>query len=205
MARLTVPLLVAVVAFLTAGAGTFAAARADAGGLGPTVCSDGGSRCIPGIPGDAVIELLIDRGFDCEMRRFCRLGVGTTSYEAEIVSHEDVNDLIYQYALDVRHDPALELSQPAMAFLTWFAVLPFGNDPEAEDVSREWVTEHVGGDHEITIREFAYTLASPEPGHVRLTLEAVDPNRTPPGTYRNIDGEIVPFARPPQPDEPQRD
>jgi hypothetical protein len=183
--------LIGLVAFAAAGAAAYFAAGGNSGGPGPVECGSSDTlevHCIAGVPGDTVLAILRERGFECSQDRFCELEAASTSYQAEIVSHGDVDDLIVSYTLDVRHDdPDPGLSPRATSFLTWFMAMPFGNDPEAGAASREWLTEHLGSDQEATIRGFDFTLAAPEPGHVRLSFDGIGD----PGPPRTVDGEEV--------------
>lgn len=171
------PLLLASAAAFAAaaGGGFFAVQNATASSLGPVECG-AIADCIPDVPGTAVIEMLEDRGFDCEPERFCDLTVGSTWYRISLNSHDGVDHLIAGYTVDVQHFPQLELSDRARGLLAWFATLPFSNDPEADAATRQWLDENLGGDDETTIRDFDLAVTSPQPGHVQLAFHGVDMN-----------------------------
>jgi hypothetical protein len=158
------------VAFAAAGAGGFVTARAAAGGLGPTGC--GPTQCIPTLSPDAVIAALEERGFECAAPEgataadttsptTCELTIGGARYDARVLS---TDGLISSYEIDVSRNPELPPSPRAAGFLTWFAVLPFGDDPEAESMAERWLSEHVDGGEgaAVAIRGYEYRLFAPQ-------------------------------------------
>ena len=178
--RRSATLWLAVIVFALAGGGAGAFTYSDATGPGPVRCGSSrllATQCIPGIRGETVLRMLEQRGFTCEMEAICEIVIGSTRYEAHITSHEHVDHLIAGFELDVISDPRLEPTPGMVAFFTWFLELPFTNDPEGAAVSRDWLAEHLGGDHEVKIRDFDFALAAPNPGHVRLAFDGVpDPD-----------------------------
>jgi hypothetical protein len=173
-----------VVAFVAAAAGTFVthgtgtgtdAGAAPSAGLGPVPCDD--EWCIPSLRAGAVFAALERRGFTCDSG--CDLVAGSSSYTEQVVGGTTYSAgiradpvLISGFELRVLHDPGLPLSPSANGFLTWFAVLPFGNDPEAEDAVRQWLSDSIGSDAAVRIRGYEYRLAGLEPGNVTLEMRA---------------------------------
>lgn len=168
-------LAVGAVVLAGAGAGGFATARAVSPAEGPVSCTeDDFFHCVPDLSPWAVRDALRDQGFGCARGnvtdwQVCELRVGGTLYHARITKFVDV-DLVHAFTVEVsgRFTPRGE------AFLEWFAVLPFGEDPEAEAGARQWLADHLGqGDRTATIRGYEYRLEQPAEGPVRLQIIGV--------------------------------
>jgi hypothetical protein len=159
--------LAGVVALAAGAVSGYLAVSAATGGRSSVPCGDiAGARCVPNVRADAVIGVLEEHGFECEdeFGKECELHIGDTWYRVYAGHHEE-GGLLAGYRVQVYHHPALELSPRATGLLTWFAALPFADDPEANDVSREWLAENAGGDGEATIRGLEYQVTTTqEPG-----------------------------------------
>ena len=170
--------ILGLIGLLGGGSATYAMATATGdSGYGPVKCGDGTPfRCLRGVQADAVVKTWKDRGFTCKADRSaglsytCELTLGSTTYETRLTQR---GDMVEDLFVAVNHNPALELSTQSTGFLLWSALLPFADDPAAEDVTRKWLTQQLAGtgEAEVKIRGYPYKFAEVEGRRVELEME----------------------------------
>ncbi|MEO3888381.1 hypothetical protein [Nonomuraea sp. B5E05] len=158
-------------AFLAAGAGAYLYARDLRAGQVTQSC---GSRdCIPGLEASALRDALRSRGHTCEDKSrgswMCEMVVGSVHFEAWVESSDGGVHRLSPRVFHADDDP---LTKAGLAYLTWFAVLPYRDDPAATAEIRNWLTSQTeaGKDTQATILDYTYVLRTSEKAHVRLDI-----------------------------------
>ncbi|WP_166427673.1 hypothetical protein [Nonomuraea mesophila] len=158
-------------AFLAAGAGAYLYARDLRAGQVTQSC---GSRdCIPGVEASELLDGLRGRGHTCENASggswMCEMVVGSIHFEAGV----EVSDGgVYRLSPEVFHADDDPLTEAGLAYLTWFAVLPYRDDPAAKAEIGNWLNAQVeaGKDTQATILDYTYVLRTSKKAHVRLDI-----------------------------------
>lgn len=178
-----VTLAVGATVLVLAGGGSYTITRValTPEGTTPVSCDGDRLRCVPDLPIGTVVAGLSERGFTCEQnpasdfaspsteRHHCDLIFGTGHYQA-IISGRD--GLISDYSASLSYDPIMPRPSSAEDFFRWTAEIPFGADPPAAEVTRQWLHDglEVLEDQTATIRGFDYRLEVEQPGIIRLFL-----------------------------------
>lgn len=170
-----------------------------AGAVASRVLADGAEplpRCPgPGTPGcnqgadvDAVVAVLEERGYECdrgtrdpdgdEHREFasCELTDGGVLADRYSAALHSVNGVVYGFDVQLTHRAGLPLTPHRMAFLTWFAVLPFGAEPESAAAAEEWLRDRLeaGAGGTTTVGAYEYELFFPwTSADIRLTASGL--------------------------------
>lgn len=157
--RLIVLLVVGVVALLAAGIGAFLMGRdyrtyQVVQGCGPY-------NCIPALKAGTVIEALKGEGHTCKQESrdvwYCDMMVGSVHFKSSVGVSEGY---IYQLTAEVFHADDERLTDGGMAYMSWFATLPYRDDPAATEEIKDWLAEQIDArkDTKATILDYKYTL-----------------------------------------------
>ncbi|MEH1127808.1 hypothetical protein [Micromonospora sp. CPCC 206061] len=122
-------------------------------------------RCIPSLKAATVVDALTQRGHECAEQeqgaRVCTLAIGETKYQALLAVWDG---LIADMNVSVWSPEGREVTPGRLAYLFWFAALPYGDDPTLVGQIEGWITEKVeklesaqatigGYRYEITVEE----------------------------------------------------
>jgi hypothetical protein len=157
--RLLVIVAVGVVALLAAGIGAFLMGRdyrtyQVVQGCGPY-------NCIPALKADTVIEALKREGHTCEQESgdiwYCDMMVGSVHFKSQVGVSEGY---IYRLSAEVFHADDERLTDGGMAYMSWFATLPYRDDPATTEEIKDWLAEQIDArkDTKATILDYKYTL-----------------------------------------------
>ncbi|GAA3729474.1 hypothetical protein GCM10022225_08700 [Plantactinospora mayteni] len=153
---------------LLAGAGAFFGARSYEGSRASQSC--GSYSCIPRLEAETVVKALQDQGHTCTVdsnHRSCELHIGFVRFRASL---QVSDELIHAMTVDVYR--AAPVGETGLAYLNWFATLPYAGDPETSAQIEEWVAEQVNGnkDTRAVIGDYQYRLTNPETYAVELSI-----------------------------------
>ncbi|WP_043632962.1 hypothetical protein [Nonomuraea candida] len=158
-------------AFLAAGAGAYLYARDVRAGQVTQSC--GARDCIPGVEAAALVEALKGRGHACENPSkgawSCQMVVGSIAFQSWVhVSDGGVHRLTGK----VFHADGGPLTEAGRAYLSWFAVLPYRDDPAAAAQIRDWLTQMIEADKDTkaTILDYTYVLVTSKDDAVELDV-----------------------------------
>jgi hypothetical protein len=171
-------LLAAAVAALLGMVGAGTAAYLGAGGHQKARTSaDCGNtqRCIPSLKTATVVDTLTQRGHECAEEEYgawvCALAIGETEYQARLgVWHGLINEL----SVSVRSPDGREVTPGKLAYLFWFAALPYGDDPTLVGQIEGWITEKVEKleNAQATIGGYRYDMTADPAGSLEIRVVA---------------------------------
>lgn len=129
-------------------------------------------QCIPRLEATTVVDALKEQGYTCTKdynHSTCDLRVGFTHFEAVL---QVADEHIHAIDLKIFRSGSDPLAETGLAFLNWFATLPYARDEETSAKIRQWVAEQVEGnkDAQATIGDYRYTLINPDPKIVRFEI-----------------------------------
>ncbi|WP_203862645.1 hypothetical protein [Plantactinospora mayteni] len=118
----------------------------------------------------SVIETLKAQGYACaddERTTNCELRVGPLAFKASVGVAEDLVSEVYVTAS--WHDTDRQ-SDTLLPYLSWFASLPYSEDPTLTAEISQWLTEQVEGGKatEATIGDFVYQVKADRGTFVEL-------------------------------------
>lgn len=135
--------------------------------------SCGVTSCIPGLEAATVAQSLTDKGHLCDTSSnytTCEIFIGDYRYEAALQTSEK---LITAIRIEVFGKGGTEITPGTMAYLRWFATLPYRDDSvTAEEVSK-WVSGRIAEskDAKATIADYEYVLTHEDRQTLRFTIE----------------------------------
>ncbi|MEV4569842.1 hypothetical protein AB0K12_39295 [Nonomuraea sp. NPDC049419] len=169
--RWLVILAAGLAAFLAAGTGSYLYAHDLRAGQVTQSC--GARACIPGLKASALLDALKGRGHECEDASggawLCEMVVGSIGLQARV----NVSDGgVHRLTGTVFHADGDPLTEAGLAYLTWFAVLPYRDDPAATAQIRDWLTKmiEVDKDTQATILDYTYVLVTSKGDAVQLDI-----------------------------------
>jgi hypothetical protein len=160
-----------VVMLLLAGLGAFFLARSYQGSRASQSC--GGYDCIPRLEAAKVVKALQDKGHTCTEdlnHRTCSLRIGLVRFEAAL---QVADGLIHAISVRIKRDESEPVTETGLAYMNWFATLPYARDAETSAQIEAWVAEQVNGnkDTKAKIGDYEYRLTNPETYSVELNIE----------------------------------
>ncbi|REF37849.1 hypothetical protein DFJ64_3310 [Thermasporomyces composti] len=160
-----------VVLFLVAGVGAFVAARSYRLVQLSQPC--GSYRCIPQLEIDAVTEALREQGHTCKQEHIhidCDLRIGMVHFETTLSVADNRIHTISSSIFRADSDP---ITKTGLAYLGWFATLPYRDDPATSAEIQKWLAESVEAnkDTKATIGDYEYVLTHPETYEIVLRIE----------------------------------
>lgn len=166
--------ILGVVVLLLVGAGAYFAARSYQGSRASQSC--GSYNCIPRLEAATVVKVLEDQGYTCRedfVHRTCDLRIGFVRFEASL---QVADELIHRMTLKIFRAESDPVTESGLAFLNWFATMPYAWDPETSAQIEAWVAEQVNGnkDTRAIIGDYEYRLTNPETHTVLLDIKAND-------------------------------
>lgn len=169
--RWIVVVAVGLAAFLVASAGSYLGARSFRGSQASQSCDI--YRCIPRLDAVTVVEALKGQGHTCKQdynHWNCELRVGQTGFKASL---QISGELIARIDAEVRNLGGDSVSPAGMAYLNWFAIMPYARDSATMAQIEDWLRQQVEGveDSEATIGDYQYRLTNPDPESVALLIE----------------------------------
>lgn len=166
-----VVLLVGLVVFLAAGGGAYALARDYRVNQMTQDCGRS-HGCIPALKITTLAEALRDRGHTCDEKDsswHCDMVIGRVYFDVWLQTSEE-----YIYSISVRlfrmDDKAL--AGTGLAYLSWFAALPFRDDPVLTKEIEGWITQQIDAnkDTKATIGDYEYVIQRPDADNVEFTI-----------------------------------
>jgi hypothetical protein len=159
------------VVLLLVGVGAFFLMRSYEGSQASQSC--GSYDCIPRLEAAKVVEALQDKGHTCKEdlnHRNCELRIGLVRFE---VSLQVADEHIHAIDAEIFRSGSEPVTEIGLAYLNWFATLPYAGDAETATQIEAWVAEQVNGnkDTEATIGDYTYRLTNPETDSVNLHIE----------------------------------
>ncbi|MDQ7908252.1 hypothetical protein RB614_27370 [Phytohabitans sp. ZYX-F-186] len=156
---------------LLAGAGAFFLARGYEGSQASQSC--GSYSCIPRLEAATVVKALRDKGHTCTEEfnhRTCDLKIGLVRFEATL---QVADELIHAMSVSVYRGGSDPVTETGLAYLNWFATLPYARDAETSAQIEAWVAEQVNGnkDTQAVIGDYEYRLTNPETYSVELNIK----------------------------------
>lgn len=163
--------IVGVLVLLLVNAGAYFGGRSYQGSRASQSC--GSYRCIPRLDADKVLKALEEKGYTCtaeHIHRTCELRVGMVRFEGSLMVSKG---LIHRISVKIFRAGADSVSETGLAFVNWFATLPYAMDEELSGQIRDWVAEQIDGnkDTKATIGVYEYILTNPEAHTVRLEIK----------------------------------
>ncbi|WP_194244269.1 hypothetical protein [Nonomuraea phyllanthi] len=161
--RRTIVTVAGLLALLLAGTGAYLFTRDIR--LNQFTQSCGSRDCIPGLQASGVTEALKKKGHSCKRQEhdswYCDLVIGSMTFKATI-SFSD--GYVYRLTADVFHADNGKLTKAGMAYLTWFATLPYRDDPATSADITKWLAEQVAAakDTKARIADYEYVLLTPQ-------------------------------------------
>lgn len=160
------------VAFVLAGTGAFVLARNHR--VTQVTESCGGHTCIPGLKAMTVVEAMRGQGYACTTDSddwHCELDIGATYFD---VWFRVYGDLIHKMSMRVRRADETTMAGTGLAYLSWFAIMPYRDDPATSKDIRDWLTQQIAKrkDTKAKILDYEYVLQNPESNATELTIEA---------------------------------
>lgn len=160
-----------VVLFLVAGTGAFFVARSYRLVQASQPC--GGYRCIPQLEIDAVTEALRKQGHTCQQQHIhydCDLRIGTVHFETTLTVADNHIHTISSSIYRAGSDP---VTKTGLAYLGWFATLPYRDDPVTSAEIQKWLAQSVEANKETkaTIGDYQYVLTHPETYEIVLRIK----------------------------------
>ncbi|MGI5152854.1 hypothetical protein ACQEVC_41820 [Plantactinospora sp. CA-294935] len=157
-----------VVMLLLAGVGAFLGARSYQGSRASQSC--GSYSCIPRLEAVTVVQALQGQGHTCTKEsnhQYCELRIGFVRFRASL---QVSDELIHAMTVDIYR--ATPVAGTGLAYLNWFATLPYAGDEETSGRIEEWVAEQVNGnkDTRAVIGDYEYRLTNPETYAVELNI-----------------------------------
>lgn len=132
-------------------------------------------RCIPSLKAATVADTLTQRGHECVEQAYdawrCALSIGFTEYRAML----SVSDgLISEMNVSVTSPEGTEVTPRKLAYLFWFAALPYGDDPTLVGQIEGWITEKVEKleSAQATIGGYRYDMTADEAKQLEIHIEA---------------------------------
>ncbi|MEQ4306227.1 hypothetical protein ABNF97_33405 [Plantactinospora sp. B6F1] len=158
-----------VVMLLLAGVGAFFGARSYQGSQASQSCDI--YRCIPRLEAATVVKALQDQGHTCSKdynHQTCELMVGFVRFR---VTLQVADELIHAIRVDIHR--GTPVAETGLAYLNWFATLPYARDAETSARIEEWLAEQVNGqkDTQAIIGDYEYRLTNPETYSVELNIK----------------------------------
>jgi hypothetical protein len=159
------------ITLLLVGIGAFFLARSYEGSQASQSC--GSYDCIPRLEAVKVVEALQDKGHTCKeehVNRTCELRIGLVRFE---VTLQVADDLIHAIDVMIRRAGNEPVGEIGLAYMNWFATLPYARDAETAAQIEAWVAEQVNGnkDTEASIGDYAYRLTNPEADRIQLNIK----------------------------------
>lgn len=166
-----VAVVAGLVAFLVAGVGAYLLARDYQ--VNQVTQSCGSYACIPRLKAATVVKALEDQGYACQAsfnHRYCELRVGTVNFK---VTLSVADEHIYEIDASIFRSDGAPLTKTGVDFLSWFATLPYRDDPVTTTDIQEWLAEQIKKDKETkaTILDYQYVLRHPEEEIVELIIK----------------------------------
>jgi hypothetical protein len=164
------------IALAGAGAGSFAAVRANAGQVGSAPCPVSYGRCIPSMRSADVISALKAKGHECAIEStgwLCTIRIGDASYEARLRTPGGQLASAYVSTRSATDG----ITRGAKAYMSWFAELPFADDPQMVAYVDDWLTQQIDAGKKVTaeIAGYRYELnASNSKGYVTFDVEGLE-------------------------------
>ncbi|GAB3275659.1 hypothetical protein GCM10027589_00990 [Actinocorallia lasiicapitis] len=167
---------VAAAAAVAVGAGCAAlaynVASGKAGGYGPEDCPSDGGLCVPALKAADIYSALTGKGYTCAADT-CELQIGETKFEAQVGEKGGaVNEI---HASVWEPDGEVIASPSSLAFISWFAELPFADYPEVVGDVRVWITRKAEAQtiSDGRIAGYRYSLDTSRAEKVSLYLQGV--------------------------------
>jgi hypothetical protein len=159
------------VMLLVVGVGAFLLARSYQGSRAAQSC--GSYDCIPRLEAATVVKALQDKGHTCKEdlnQRTCDLRIGLVRFEATL---QVADELIHAISVKIYRAGSEPVTETGLAYLDWFATLPYARDAETSAQIEAWVAEQVNGnkDTKATIGDYEYRLTNPETFSVELNIK----------------------------------
>jgi hypothetical protein len=159
------------VTLLLVGLGAFFLARSYEGSRASQSC--GSYDCIPRLEAAKVVKALQDKGHTCTEElnhRTCDLRIGLVLFEATL---QVTDGLIHAISVRIYRADSDPVTGTGLAYLNWFATLPYARDAETSAQIEAWVAEQVNGnkDTKATIGDYEYGLTNPETHSVELNIK----------------------------------
>lgn len=160
-----------VVMLLLTGLGGYFGGRSYQGSRASQSCD--GYDCIPRLEAEKVVKALQDKGHNCRAdrnHRSCELHIGMVGFD---VSLQVADGLIHAIEVQIFRAGDYPITEFGMAYLNWFATLPYARDEQTSAEIRQWLAEQVNGNKETeaTIGDYSYKLTRPDRGKILLYIE----------------------------------
>ncbi|OPG13301.1 hypothetical protein [Microbispora sp. GKU 823] len=167
-------LVAGLVAFLLAGTGAFVLARNHRAAQ-VTVSCDDDYGCVPGLKAMSALGSLRDQGYTCTTESddwHCELTIGTTYFD---VWFRVYDELIHKMSIRVNRAGDDTMATTGVAYLSWFATIPYRDDPATSKDIRDWLAEQIAKHKETKakILDYEYVLQNPDSKSTKFTIEAV--------------------------------
>lgn len=130
-------------------------------------------QCIPRLKAETVVKALEERGHTCSTdynHQTCKLRIGAFYFEATL---QVAAGLITRINLRVYREQSAPLTPGSVAYIKWFAALPYRDDPVLTGQIEEWVDQQIEAteDTKATIGDYEYVLANPETYNVTVEIK----------------------------------
>lgn len=168
--RATVVIAVALVCLLVAGVGAYAAARDYR--VNQTTQSCGYGKCIPGLRITTVVDALKERGHKCESHTMswnCGMKIGLVYLNTWL---QTSGESIHSISVTINRMGGDALAGTGHSYLSWFAGLPYRDDPVLIKEIEGWIAEQIDArkDKKATIGDYEYVIQFPREEVVELRV-----------------------------------
>lgn len=156
---------------LLAGVGPFLLLRNYKSGQASQSC--GIYRCIPRLEAATVVKALQAKGHTCKEEfnhRYCDLRIGLVHFGTTL---QVADGLITAIDAQIYRAGSVPVTDSGVAYLNWFAALPYAMDSGRSARIQEWVAKQVNGGADVstTVGDFEYRLTNPETYTVQLSIK----------------------------------
>ncbi|WP_204018123.1 hypothetical protein [Sphaerimonospora thailandensis] len=163
--------MIALVVFLAAGGGAYALTRDYRSNQMTQDCGNS-YGCIPGLKVTTLVEALKDRGHTCEEKSsswHCDMVIGHVYFDLWL---QTSGGYIYSVSVRLHRMDDKALTGTGLSYLSWFAALPFRDDPVLTKEIEGWIAQQLENnkDTKATIGDYEYVLQRPEAESVEFTI-----------------------------------